>query len=167
MLPLLLDDDPHIYFLTHQSSRKVMEVAARPRVGLTIIGASNCYLSVVGRAYASRDPELIKRLWRPLSGLVPRWPTGSRRPRFFVWSWSGSTTGSRRGAESFGCFRPSRHSLPVKRLIRRGRRLMACDRDVFENNGSPVINPLFLRDDCQSRRRCSGIPGRPRFATDT
>jgi general stress protein 26 len=65
MLPLLLDDDPHIYFLTHQSSRKVMEVAARPRVGLTIIGASNCYLSVVGRAYASRDPELIKRLWRP------------------------------------------------------------------------------------------------------
>jgi general stress protein 26 len=64
MLPLLLQDDPHIYFLTHQSSRKVRHLAARPQVGLTIIGA-NCYVVVAGSAYASRDPELIRRLWRP------------------------------------------------------------------------------------------------------
>src|SRR4029079_8781483 len=31
MLPLLLEDDPHIHFLTHQSSRKVRELAVRPR----------------------------------------------------------------------------------------------------------------------------------------
>jgi general stress protein 26 len=29
MLPLFLEDDPHIYFLTHQSSRMVDELMAR------------------------------------------------------------------------------------------------------------------------------------------
>ena len=64
MLPLLIQNDPHIYFLTHQSSRKVMQLAARPHVGLSIISA-NCFLVVAGTACASRDPELIRRLWRP------------------------------------------------------------------------------------------------------
>ena len=64
MLPLLVHNDPHIYFLTHQSSRKVMQLAARPQVGLTIVSA-NCYVVVTGAAYASRDPELIRRLWSP------------------------------------------------------------------------------------------------------
>jgi general stress protein 26 len=64
MLPLLLDNDPHIYFLTHQSSRKVGQVMARPRVGLTI-SASGCYLSIIGRASVSRDWSLVKRLWHP------------------------------------------------------------------------------------------------------
>jgi general stress protein 26 len=64
MLPLLVQNDPHIYFLTHQSSRKVMQLAARPRVGLTIISA-NCYVVMAGSAYTSRDPELIRRLWSP------------------------------------------------------------------------------------------------------
>jgi general stress protein 26 len=64
MLPLFLENDPHIYFLTHQSSRKVLQIATRPRVGLTITTA-HCYVVVAGSAYASRDPELIRRLWRP------------------------------------------------------------------------------------------------------
>jgi general stress protein 26 len=65
MLPLLLDNDPQIYFLTHHSSRKVAHVAARPQVGLTISDASGCYLSIVGRASISRDSELVEHLWRP------------------------------------------------------------------------------------------------------
>ena len=64
MLPLFIQDDPHIFFLTHQSSRKVMQLAARPQVGLTIISA-NCYLVITGSAHISRDPELIRRLWSP------------------------------------------------------------------------------------------------------
>jgi general stress protein 26 len=64
MLPLFLHNDPHIYFLTHQSSRKVTQLSACPRVGLTIISA-NCYFAVAGSAYTSRDPELIRRLWSP------------------------------------------------------------------------------------------------------
>ena len=65
MLPLLLEHDPHIYFLTHQHSRKVAHVVARPEVALTIDSESRCYLSIAGRAFASRDAELIGRLWRP------------------------------------------------------------------------------------------------------
>jgi general stress protein 26 len=64
MLPLFVQNDPHIYFLTHQSSRKVMQLAARPQVGLTIIGA-NCYVVMAGSAHLSRDPGLIRRLWSP------------------------------------------------------------------------------------------------------
>ena len=64
MLPLFVRNDPHIYFLTHQSSRKVMQLAARPQVGLTIIGA-NCYVVMSGSADLSRDPGLIRRLWSP------------------------------------------------------------------------------------------------------
>src|SRR5439155_14031884 len=64
MLPLFLKNDPHIYFLTHQSSRKLTQIAARPQVGVTLISA-HCYFAAAGSAYASRDPELIRRLWRP------------------------------------------------------------------------------------------------------
>ena len=64
MLPLFIQDDPHIFFLTHQNSRKVLQLAARPQVGLTIISA-NCYLVITGSAAISRDPELIRRLWSP------------------------------------------------------------------------------------------------------
>lgn len=64
MLPLFVQNDPHIYFLTHQSSRKVSQLAARPQVGLTII-SEHCYVVVAGSASASRDPELIRRLWSP------------------------------------------------------------------------------------------------------
>ena len=64
MLPLLIPNDPHIYFLTHESSRKVAQLAARPQVGLTIVGG-NCYLVIAGSAQFSRDPELIRRLWSP------------------------------------------------------------------------------------------------------
>ena len=65
MLPLLLENDPHIYFLTHQHSRKVAQVVARPEIGMTIDSESRCYLSIAGRAFASRDVALIRRLWRP------------------------------------------------------------------------------------------------------
>ena len=49
MLPLFLENDPHIYFLTHQSSRKVPQIATRPRVGLTITSAHG-YVVVAGSA---------------------------------------------------------------------------------------------------------------------
>jgi general stress protein 26 len=64
MLPLLVPTDPHIYFLTHQSSRKVPQLAVRPQVGLSIV-SSNCFVVVTGSAQLSRDPALIRRLWRP------------------------------------------------------------------------------------------------------
>jgi general stress protein 26 len=64
LLPLLVQNEPYIYFLTHQSSRKVTQLAARPRVGLSII-STNCFLVVAGSAQLSRDPELIGRLWSP------------------------------------------------------------------------------------------------------
>jgi general stress protein 26 len=65
MLPLLLDGDPHIYFLTHQHSRVVAQIVARPEIGLTIDSDSRCYVCIAGRAFASRDAELIGRLWHP------------------------------------------------------------------------------------------------------
>jgi general stress protein 26 len=64
MLPLLLDDDPHIYFLTRQSSQKVTQIADHPQIALTLINAGR-YVVVVGRASVVRDPGLIRQLWRP------------------------------------------------------------------------------------------------------
>jgi general stress protein 26 len=64
MLPLWLEHDPHMYFLTHQSSRKVAHIAERPQVALTVIIADR-YLVVLGSAQALRDPVLIRRLWHP------------------------------------------------------------------------------------------------------
>ena len=64
MLPLLIPSDPHIYFLTHRSSRKVTQVAIRPQVGLSIISA-NCFIVVAGSVELSRDSDLIGRLWSP------------------------------------------------------------------------------------------------------
>jgi general stress protein 26 len=64
MLPLLVQNDPHIYFLTHQSSRKVTQLAVRPQVGLSIV-STNCFVVAAGSAQLSRDPELIRRLWSP------------------------------------------------------------------------------------------------------
>src|SRR4029453_3518149 len=64
MLPLFLQNDPHIYFLTHQSSRKVTQLTARPQVGLTIVSA-NCYIVMAGSVHISPESELIRRLWRP------------------------------------------------------------------------------------------------------
>jgi general stress protein 26 len=64
MLPLWLQKDPHIYFLTHRHSRKVMQISERPHVALTVV-SGGCYFVLLGSAYASRDPALIRRLWRP------------------------------------------------------------------------------------------------------
>ena len=64
MLPLFLHNDPSIYFLTHQHSRKVNHITARPQVGLTMI-STGCYLVLTGAAVTSREPRLIQRLWRP------------------------------------------------------------------------------------------------------
>lgn len=64
MLPLFLPEDPDVYFLTHQSSRKVSQLTARPEVGLTI-AADNCYIVISGSARLSRDAELVRRLWSP------------------------------------------------------------------------------------------------------
>ena len=64
MLPLFIRNDPDIYFLTHQSSRKVTQLSARPHIGLSIF-ADNCFLFAAGSAYISRDAGLIRRLWHP------------------------------------------------------------------------------------------------------
>ena len=64
MLPLLVESDSHMYFLTHQSSRKVAHLAVRPQVGVSII-SGNCFIVAAGSAQLSRDPELIRRLWNP------------------------------------------------------------------------------------------------------
>ena len=64
MLLLLLDDDPRIYLLTHGGSRKVEQIATRPAVSLTLTGPQ-CHVVIAGEARASRDPDLIRRLWHP------------------------------------------------------------------------------------------------------
>jgi general stress protein 26 len=64
MLPLWLQNDPHVYFLTHEHSRKVVQITERPQVALTVISADS-YFVVLGSAYPTRDPALIRRLWRP------------------------------------------------------------------------------------------------------
>jgi len=64
MLPLLLDGDADIYFLTHQHSRKVAQIAAQPQVGLTI-ATSDCYIVVSGRARVLTDSAIIAKLWHP------------------------------------------------------------------------------------------------------
>src|SRR6185503_4005340 len=64
MLPLWLPEDPNIYFLTHGKSRKVAQVNERPHVALTVVNA-RYYLVVLGLAYASQDPALIRSLWSP------------------------------------------------------------------------------------------------------
>ena len=64
MLPLFIQSDPHMYFLTHQNSRKVVQLAVHPQVALSVISA-NCFIVVAGSADLSRDPGLIRRLWSP------------------------------------------------------------------------------------------------------
>ena len=64
MLPLLLEKDPCVYFLTHQNSRKVSHITARSQVAMTMVGNS-CYVVVTGNAATSREPGLIQRLWQP------------------------------------------------------------------------------------------------------
>jgi general stress protein 26 len=64
MLPLFLDNDPCLYFLTHQTSRKVSHITARSQVGLTMF-TKGCYLVITGTAVTSRERGLIQRLWQP------------------------------------------------------------------------------------------------------
>jgi general stress protein 26 len=64
MLPLWLEGDPSIYFLTHKDSRKVAQIGERPQVVLTVTTAAR-YFVVLGVASASQDPALIRRLWHP------------------------------------------------------------------------------------------------------
>ena len=64
MLPLFIANDPDIYFLTHDASRKVAQIAARPRVALTVV-ASGTYLFITGQADLSRSTQLIEALWHP------------------------------------------------------------------------------------------------------
>ena len=64
MLVLLLDGDPHMYFLTRHDSRKVVHIAAHPQVALTVVGADRYFL-VTGQAVICRDRQLLDRLWHP------------------------------------------------------------------------------------------------------
>jgi general stress protein 26 len=107
MLPLFVQSDPHIYFLTHQSSRKVTQLAIHPQVALSII-STNCFIVVAGSAELSRDPELIRRLWNPTyRAWFPRARVIAKQPSFASQS-TGSTTGNRRAIESSGWCRPSK-----------------------------------------------------------
>jgi pyridoxamine 5'-phosphate oxidase like protein len=56
MLPLWLPEDPNIYFLTHRESRKLAQVNERPRSR----SSRGLLLVVLGLAYASQDPALIR-----------------------------------------------------------------------------------------------------------
>ena len=109
MLPLFIQSDPHIYFLTHQTSRKVVQLAVHPQVALSIISA-NCFIVVAGSADLSRDPGLIRRLWSPTyRAWFPEAETTAKRPPF-AWQSNGSTTGNRRATESSGSCRPLKRS---------------------------------------------------------
>jgi general stress protein 26 len=65
MLPLLVDGDPYVYFLTHKSSARMAEIRNRPRVSVTITGSDSRYLVIAGTATASDDEATIARLWKP------------------------------------------------------------------------------------------------------
>ena len=64
MLPVVLQNDRHIHFWTHQSSHKVTHLAVQPRVGLSLI-STNCFVVVAGSVQLSRAPELAGRLKLP------------------------------------------------------------------------------------------------------
>lgn len=64
MLPLWLERDPHVYFLTYERSRKVTQIAVRAEVAITFLAAGSHFVAL-GSAVAWRDSDLISRLWRP------------------------------------------------------------------------------------------------------
>jgi general stress protein 26 len=64
MLPLLLDGDGDIYFLTHRHSRKVAQIAVQPQVGLTVT-TPHCYIVLTGHARVLTNPEIVRKLWHP------------------------------------------------------------------------------------------------------
>ena len=118
MLPLLLDNDPHIYFLTHQSSRKVTQITVQPQIALTVVTA-HYFIVVVGQGLILRDPELISQLWHPT---YRAWfPDGKddREAAVLRVSSNGWTTGNPRTAVSSAWSRPSKPSLRVEPLKRR------------------------------------------------
>src|SRR5689334_5228688 len=61
MRVLLLEKDPHLYFLTQQSSRKIRHLVARPQVALATT-IENCHLELTGSVTVLRSRELIERL---------------------------------------------------------------------------------------------------------
>jgi general stress protein 26 len=65
MLPLLLEDDKRLHFLTHASSQKIRQVALHPSVAVTVSGPASTYLALTGRAVVSHDRDMIDRLWNP------------------------------------------------------------------------------------------------------
>lgn len=65
MLPLQLEGDQSVYFLTHESSEKVRQLSADARVNLALVGTNGEYLSISGRAELSKNAALIEALWHP------------------------------------------------------------------------------------------------------
>jgi general stress protein 26 len=65
MLPLLVEGDSRVHFLTHASSEKIRQVALQPSVAVTVSGPASTYLALTGRAVVSHDRDLIDRLWNP------------------------------------------------------------------------------------------------------
>jgi len=63
MLPLLIDNDSRIHFLTQYSSAKVAQVHTCPDVSVAMACSGGVYLSLIGKAHVSRDPHLIGQLW--------------------------------------------------------------------------------------------------------
>jgi general stress protein 26 len=64
MRPLLIENDPHLYFLTHQGSDKVRQVLDHPTVAVTIVGTSS-FIVLKGGAEVLEDRTLVDRLWSP------------------------------------------------------------------------------------------------------
>ena len=49
LLPLWLQGDPNIYFLTHKDSRKVVQIGERPQVALTVSSAGRYFVNACRR----------------------------------------------------------------------------------------------------------------------
>ena len=84
MLPLLLDDDSRIHFLTQHSSAKVAQVHTCPDVCIAMACSGGVYLSLTGKAKVSRDPQLLDQLWR--SSYRAWFPDGRHDPEIAVLS---------------------------------------------------------------------------------
>ena len=65
MLALLIQRDPHLYFLTRFGSHKASTLSDDGRVNVAFISPKGRYLSVTGTARFSRDARLLQRLWNP------------------------------------------------------------------------------------------------------
>jgi general stress protein 26 len=66
MLPVRLEPDATLVFLTHLSSHKTSEVRRDPRVNVSLQGEKgDRYVSISGRATVTHDVARMRELWNP------------------------------------------------------------------------------------------------------